>query len=54
MISFRSRADSMDDFVVLQQQPDWLKNLASLAQPVTFVEGGEQIVDLKLLSLPRR
>jgi hypothetical protein len=45
---------SMDDFVVLQQQPDWLKHLASLAQPVTFVEGGEQIVDLKLLSLPRR
>jgi len=45
---------SFEDFHTLQQQPDWLKNIAPLAQRVTFVEGREQIVDLRLLSVPPR
>jgi hypothetical protein len=43
---------SFDDYRTLQQQPDWLKNLAPLAQRVTFVEGLEQMIELKLLSIP--
>jgi hypothetical protein len=47
-------AVSLDDYRLLQVQPERLDDLVPLAQRVTLVEGKDQTFDVKLVALPPR